>query len=517
MNVESSGALSLLAPAVAIMGALWTHRVVPALGAGIVAGALVASGGAPVAAMQSVAEHLRSAVFDFDHARITMFSIGVAIAVGLMGAYGGTADLVRSVERVARGPRGTMVASWLAGALVFFDDYANCMVVGATMGPLCDRHRVSRAKLAYIVDSTAAPVASIALVSTWIGYEVGLVSDALPADLGQTLASALPQGGDVGFAVFLGALPYRFYSLFTLVFVGAIAASGRDFGPMLAEERRCRAEPVPTPAHDLPRGGAWRGVLPVATLIAVTLGTLIWTGATALGDRLATARPFEVLGSGDSYGAMLTGSAAAVFVASVLGFATAKWTPRAWGRHVIGGARPVLDALLVLYCAWMLASVVQDTGAALYLQGLVGPLLPVWSLPTVVFLVAAVIAFATGTSFGTMSILIPLAVPLALQLAPQAPHILFASTGAVLAGACFGDHASPISDTTVLSAAGSRVDLVTHVNTQLPYALSTALIAVLTGYLPAGLGVSPAIALPVGAIACVLWVMALGTRVDQRP
>lgn len=517
--VAPDGGLSLAPAFVAILLALSVRRVELALGVGIVLGGLIAARGSPVDAGRRIVGYLLDAVgftsdgFAIDHVEISAFSVLVAATVAVMGASGGTRAVIRRVERFASGRRGTMVSAWLGGMVVFFDDYANCLVVGNAMGPLADRNGVSREKLAYIVDSTAAPIASLAIVSTWVGYEVGLIADQLPA------------GGPSGFSVFLSSVPYRFYSLFTLAFVGTIALSGRDFGPMWHAEAAAR--PKAAVVDGTEGASPLLAAVPVGLLVVGTLGWLVGDGWMQL-DAAARDGVRQVVGSGltgfvDGSAAVLGAANAyhAMFFGSVLAFTTAvaggvvagRLVPRAVPGVAAQGAREVTGALVVLFLAWSLSSAMGDTGASTALTGVLDGTLPAWALPTTTFVLAAATAFATGTSFGTMGILIPVAVPVALQLAPGDPAILHGTTAAVLAGACLGDHASPISDTTVLSAAGAGASLVGHVRTQAPYALTAGLLAVVLGYLPAGFGVPVGVCVVVGLVATVATVLAVGRPV----
>jgi Na+/H+ antiporter NhaC len=357
---------------------------------------------------------------------------------------------------------------------VFFDDYANCLVVGNAMGPLCDRFKISRAKLAYIVDSTAAPVASLALVSTWVGYEVGLIEEAL-----------IKAGSDTSaFALFVEALPYRFYSIFTLFFVGAVALTGRDYGPMLVAEAEARANPEDTEAAAAADRGTHFALaaVPVLTLVLLTFTLLVLDGRSKLGDAAAGAPLFKVLGEADPYLSMFLGGLAAFLVASAMSLGMKVLEPKPLADAAWSSAKAVVEALAVLYLAWVLGDAIEHAGAADFLASVLSGRMEPWMLPSAVFLLSAGTAFSTGTSFGTMAILIPLAVPLGVSMGgPDGGPILLGATAAVLAGSCLGDHASPISDTTVLSALGSGVDLVTHVRTQLPYAMTTGLISIFVG------------------------------------
>ena len=496
------GAVTLLAPVVAIGMALATRRVLWSLASGALVAGWVAAQGDVADGLGRVVGYVWEAVSSADNLTIATFTVVVAAMVAVMGASGATRLLIAGVERVARGPRGAMVASWLAGFVVFFDDYANCMVVGRSMGPVCDRYGVSRAKLAYIVDSTAAPVASLTLVSTWVGYEVGL--------LDQALATVGREGQ--GFELFLTALPYRFYGIFALILVGIIAISGRDFGPMLHAERAARSQAM---ASDSPEVVPWRRVFgaagPVLALVVVTFGLMVQTGLQAEGMVWGETPLFVILGEADVYNAMLAGSVVGWLLAVLQGFGARTLTGAAIASSTWEGLHTVGEALAVLFLAWSLGNAVGDTSAQAYLAAQLSGSFPAWLLPTVVFVLAGITAFSTGTSFGTMSILVPLAVPLAVELGGDSTAILSGTTAAVLAGACLGDHASPISDTTVLSAAGAQVDLVTHVRTQLPYALLAGSVAIVLGYLPSALGLHVAVCIALGVAALLAAVYTWGT------
>jgi Na+/H+ antiporter NhaC len=391
-----------------------------------------------------------------------------------------------------------------------------------------DRLKISREKLAYIVDSTAAPVASIALVSTWIGYEVSLIADSLE-EIGSSLEA---------YSVFLQSLPYNFYPILALVFGIAIAASGRDFGPMLRAERRARAgklladRAVPladfeggdlAPPENQPRRWYNAGA-PVIVVLLVTFAGLWYTGRISLledGDVAGTAPLLEigfrgigtVFGAGNSFHSLLWGSLAGCLAAIGLavGQRILSFTEGlgAW----IGGVKSMTMAFVILVLSWSIADVCSALDTSGFMVAALSDNVAPGLLPALVFLFASATAFATGTSWGTMGILIPLAVPTAYGLAQgagfdsgEAHAVLLGAVSAVLAGAIFGDHCSPISDTTVLSSMASGCDHVDHVRTQLPYALVVAGVAMLLGYLPAGFGVSPFICLLVGAAALAVTV-----------
>jgi Na+/H+ antiporter NhaC len=500
------GGLTLLPPLVAILCAMLTRRVVPSLGAAVLVGGVVVTQGDLLGAVPVVLAEVVAVITSVDNALITAFSLLVAATVGIMSRTGGTRALVAQVERMAKGRRGAMVSSWLAGAAVFFDDYANCLVVGSSMGPVCDRYGVSRAKLAYIVDATAAPLASVALVSTWVGYEVGLIASELQG-AGSSLAP---------FTLFVEALPYRFYCLLTLVFVGAVAITGRDYGPMAAEEARARPVRAEGEGHEGPVPPLYMGVLPVATLVLGVFALLFGHGLSNLGDDASGAALFEVLDAANPFLDMAGGALLAWLVAAGLGLTVAGTSARELATGSLSAMRAVAKALAVLYLAWTLGGLIKQTDAAPFVATMLQGTVPAELLPLLTFVLAGLTAFATGSSYFTMGALLPLVMPLALQIDPDGGAILLASMAAVLDGAVLGDHVSPISDTTILSSLGSGVDLVTHVRTQMPYALTAGVIAALLCTLPAGYGITPWLLVPLGAAACVGAVLVLGRPLQRE-
>ena len=493
--------LALLPPLVTIGLAIVTQRVRLSLSIGLGFGALLATQFDPLAAAMLMAGFLFHEALAANNILITTFSLLVAGMVAVIEHNGGTIALVRKAERVVRGPRSAMAASWLAGLFVFFDDYANCLMVGTTFRPLYDRHKLSHAKLAYIVDSTAAPVASFAVISTWIGYELGLLADAL---------AGVPLAGGL-LVFFMSTLPFRFYSIYSLAFVGAVALSGRDFGPMARLEQETRAALPAFEQRDTPEPAqsAWLAAGPILSLLLATLVCLYVDGRASAGAS-GPANPtlLSIMGAADAYRSMALGAGTALVVAIGLSLSSRTLPLPGALRASWQGMQRILGALVILYLAWGLGAALETIGTAHALTNLLTNSVTAWSLPTLTFLVAAVVSFATGSSFSTMAILIPLVVPLAVTLAAgtAGPPVL-ATVGAVLAGACFGDHISPISDTTILSATASGVEVITHVRTQLPYALTVGALSLCLGYLPAGFGVSPFILLPlgVGLGAALVW------------
>ena len=510
---------SLLPPLLAIGLALLFRDVILSLFLGVWLGAAMLSGGNVAAGfLRTVDTHMRGALVDSDHVSIILFSLLLGGMVAVMSRSGGTHGIVRLLEPLATTPRRAQLVTWAMGVLIFFDDYSNTLIVGNSMRPVTDRHRVSREKLSFLVDSTAAPVACIALVSTWIGYEVSLLGDALRAG-----------GSELNpFTVFLASIPYNFYPWLALA-AGLVAAlSGRDWGPMLAAERRAAAGEVlaasARPLADYENSGLapgedvplrwYNAALPVLAVVLVTLAGLWITGRRALeGDGVTDPGPASVIGASDPFTVLLWASLIGLCLAVGLAVFQEILTLRDATDAAVRGFKSMLMAVVVLTLAWSLGGVCADLETARFLVGSVGPWLPADLVPTAVFLVAAMVSFATGTSWGTMAILTPLAVPLVLTGAHSHlhHHLMAAVVGSILGGAVFGDHCSPISDTTIMSSMASGCDHVDHVRTQLPYALLAASAALLLGYLPEAFWDVPAwISLPVAAASVVAWFRWIG-------
>ncbi|MDH4124952.1 MAG: Na+/H+ antiporter NhaC family protein [Gammaproteobacteria bacterium] len=501
------GWISLMPAFLAIAVALALRNVVPALLLGLWLGATALQSFSPLGALQGLmntfAVYIVNALANPDHAAIIAFSMMIGGMVGIITRNGGMGSVVRKIVSRARTAIGGQVAVWLMGLMIFFDDYANTLVVGNTARPITDHLKISREKLAYIVDSTAAPVVCIALITTWIGYEVSLIDDALQ---GINELSGIP-----AYTIFLYSIPYSFYPILAVLFVLLVAVTGRDFGAMHAAEVRARqGQVVPTVGETMPalEGDsleakpnvplrAANAFVPILVLIAGLGISLYITGE---GDTIT-----DIIGSSDPYKAMMWASFAGALAAAGMSIGqrilSAHETVDAW----YGGARATLFGMIVLILAWSMSDITNDLNAKGYLISVLGDALPLVLVPTVVFLLASVTAFATGTSWGTMGILMPLVIPLSWAVMSVNGmtdltdlHILYSAVACTLAGAVWGDHCSPISDTTVLSSIASGCDHIEHVRTQMPYALLVGAVAILFGTVPGAYGVSPWISILLG-------------------
>ena len=512
------GWVSVVPPLLAIAIALLTKQVVPALFAGLWVGAASLAGFTPrgvfAGMLDSFQVYVLGAVTSAAHAQIILFSFMIGGMVGILIKNGGMQGVVNIIVRWATSPRRGQVTTAILGLVIFFDDYANTLVVGNTMRQVTDRLRISREKLAYIVDSTAAPVSCVALVTTWIGYEVGLIGTAVERIPGLDMSA---------YSIFLNSIPYSFYPLLTIFFVLTVANLGRDFGPMYDAEARARTTGQVL-AADADVDAAARGqadeltlkegrpvralnaILPIVVLIGAVLTGLYVTGS---GDELR-----DIIGSADSYAALMWGSLLGVVVAAALTLAQRILTMSEVVDAWYAGLKSMLFAMIILVLAWSLSGVSEQLHTAEYLVSVLGDSLHPGVVPALVFVLASATAFATGSSWATMGILLPLVLPLVwavLQAAEHgyAIHVLYSTVACVLAGAVLGDHCSPISDTTILSSMASGCDHVDHVRTQLPYALTVGTVATLFGSLPTGFDVPWWLCLPVAAAvlyAIVRWV-----------
>ena len=500
------GWVSITPPLVAILVALVLRSVIPAMMLGIWLGATAlrsfTPGGAFVGLLESFQVYVVRALSDPDHAAIILFSLMIGGMVGIITRNGGMAAIVLMIVSRAKTAVSGQVSVWLMGLMIFFDDYSNTLVVGNTARALTDHLKISREKLAYIVDSTAAPVVCLALITTWIGYEVGLIDASI-----RNIAGI----DDAAYTIFLRSIPYSFYPILAVLFVLAVAASGRDMGPMYQAEVRARGGQVsPVTEFDLPAMHGDRleskdgvdarprnALVPIVALIASLVAGLYVTGT---GESLT-----EIIGSADAYTAMLWASLLSAMVAAIMtvaqGILTTHETVDAW----FGGVRAMLFAMIILVLAWALSNITQELHTADYLVSVLADTLRPALVPATVFIISALTAFTTGTSWGTMGILMPLVIPLAWAVmqqhgltGPDDMHILYSAIACNLAGAVWGDHCSPISDTTVLSSMASGCDHIEHVRTQMPYAAIVGVVAVSLGTIPGGFGFPPLFSLLFG-------------------
>ncbi len=520
---------SVLPPVLAILLAIFFQHLFVSLGAAVLLGAFLAYGPLPwVALPRGFETFIWANLSSGFNLYILAFTLTLVGMVQIMSRSGAAHALVRVLFGATKSGRTTRLGIAIAGVFFFFDDYANSVVLGTTMRPVTDRWRISREKLAYLVDSTSAPVAGLALISTWIAYEVGLLND---------IAAHLNLGLD-GYTIFLLLLPLRFYCLTTLLFVVCNAVLSRDFGAMYRAEARAirdgkvlrdgaqlltsrTLEDVRPPADRLP---PWsHAVLPVVALVLAALGGMLWFGTGAIQAAGVSFSVFDPVVWRIAFGAVggsAAGSGQVLFLAALVGTSLALTLAvsqrflalsegiAAWTQ----GIALVWPAVIILILAWAMKTICADAlHTDLFLASMLDGRISLLYVPLVTFGLAAGIAFATGTSWGTMGIVLPLAVPLVYSLSNEqiAGPIVWLTAAAVLDGAIFGDHCSPISDTTILSATASSCDPLDHVWTQAPYAVTCTLLAGLAGYYGVawGLSVWTAYALLILGTLAVLFVV----------
>lgn len=525
---------SVLPPLIAIAVALALKEVVIALFSGVYLGALMLYQWNPFTAFaRTVDSVITPALANEDHVKIVIFSMLLGGMVGLISRSGGTLGIVERIKGIATTARRGQVAAWLMGILIFFDDYANCLIVGSTMRPITDRLRISREKLAYIVDSTAAPVASLFPISTWIGFEVGLIAAAFTQ-------LDLPFNA---YLAFIDSIPFRFYPIFALVLGFTIAISCRDMGPMLRAEKRASSTGLVIDERDValadynssalapPADAPHRAInalLPILTVIVTTIVGLYVSGSSSL-DR-ADYGPTsvwlrEVFSNASSLDVLLWSSLLSVIVAAVLPLAQRILSLRQVSEGMVEGFKSMLLAIIVLVLAWSIGEICGQLHTADFVVAFAERAISPHLLPVLIFILAAGISFATGTSWGTMAILMPLTIPIAHGLSLAAGHgpasdtyyvFMMGAISSVLAGSVWGDHCSPISDTTILSSMGAGSDHIAHVKTQLPYAFAIGILGMLLGDIPTAYGLSPWVSIVIGVIVIVAAVMLFGKRSDWR-
>ncbi|WP_372751188.1 Na+/H+ antiporter NhaC family protein [Labilibaculum sp.] len=530
--------LSILPPLIAILMALFFKEVYSALFIGLFSGTLIIYSYQEASlftaffkALFAISDtYLLQSLANSDHIAIILFSMLIGGMVNVITKNGGMQGIVNLLSKFAKSPRSGQFISWLLGILIFFDDYANTLIVGNTMRPVSDRLKISREKLAYIVDSTAAPVVSIAMITTWIGIELSYIQAAAT----QINIDESP------YSIFLNSLPTRFYSFFTLFFILMLILMKKDFGPMLKAEQKCRQSSSSTDVANKESESEelkdleieentptrwYNAGIPVLIVIFGTFAGLLYTGWNQdvwnnpnleFGTKLS-----HIIGNSNSYLALLWSSLSAVVVAIGLSVIQRILSLTKAVEALVSGFKTMLTAILILVLAWALADITKDMHTAEFISNLLiasnfSPLL----LPTFTFILSALIAFSTGSSWGTMAILYPLILPASWAVCHssgmndiESMNIFYITVSAILAGSVLGDHCSPISDTTILSSLASSCNHIEHVRTQLPYALTVGSVAIFAGLLPAAYGVSSWILIPLGFILLYLIIRFFGKEV----
>jgi len=536
-NSVRFGILTLLPPLVAIALAFITKETVLSLFIGVFVGEFMLCCNdlniisTAINAFLDLGSQVISCMADPWNAGIILQRLLIGGVIQLITKMGGAKALADAFAKRADTPRKAQLFTWVLGLCVFFDDYANSLIVGPIMRPVMDKLKVSREKLAFVVDATAAPVAGIAIISTWIGLEISLIAAGFQS-VGVTNVT--------GFGIFLQTIPYRFYNIFILLFIVISALTLYEFGPMKKAEQAARARKeneeiiVPeAPGFDevKPVEGIklsiWNAIIPIGTLIIGALIAFYWSGyTTILGGEdqalitLMKTAPlsfdgiFQALSQSDASVALFQAALLASIVAIVMAVGEQILSIEDAISEWIGGMKTIVITGVILLLAWSLGGVIGEVGTADYLVGVLSSTIPAWIVPALIFILGALISFATGTAYGTMSILMPLAIPLAWAVSTGDMNFTIVCTSGVLTGAIFGDYCSPISDTTILSSMGTSCNHIDHVQTQIYYAIFVACVAIFIGYIPAGLGIPWYICIPIGVVVMFIGLRILGEKVD---
>ncbi len=511
--MEHFGILGLLPPVLAIALALVTKDVIISLFIGILSGTLIVCGGNPFTAMMALTDRLADSLADGWNIRIFLFCALLGALVGMLSKTGAAFSFGEWAAKKLKTKKSSLLFTWFFGLIVFIDDYFNSLTIGAVMRPLTDKTNTSRAKLAYILDSTAAPVCIIAPVSSWVVYVMSVIKD----------SDGFSALGISEFNYFIRLIPYNFYALLTIFMVAVIVITGRDFGPMAKSERLAAEKGIffNESKYGLPAGkieeeiktGSTRpfdmlfpiisliffAVLffPVTTWISSIDGEIIKNFSEAV-KAISLSSAFN---DTDASAALMYSVIFTLAVTYIYYVARKLLTIRTAASAITDGIKSMVPALIILAMAWSIGSLIKGTpeegglGLSVFLsEAVVEGGFPIWLLPVVVFLISCLISFSTGTSWGTFAIMIPIVMPITIALAKSGNiageaalmNATFIPIGAVIGGAIFGDHSSPISDTTILSSTGAACPHLEHVSTQAPYAIFIALVS-LAGYLAAGI------------------------------
>ncbi len=494
------GILSLIPPFVAILLCFLTKRVLLSLFVGVFIGSLIIVSGNPFSAIEYSLDTLIGSMSDEWNARLLLFNLFMGSGVAFIWRLGGSKALANWSSTRIKTKKQAGLGAWFLGFIIFFNDGVNAAIVGNVFRDIFTAKKISREKLSYIVDSTAAPISTF-LISDWIAFQIGMI---------HTGITAAGIEGVSAFSAYLQSIPFNIYSILAVLMVGIIIISKKDFGPMFKAEHRATttgkvmrdgAIPLMDVSKELGEENDTKPMLitlflPILSLTVVTLAGFWITGSE--GRTI-----IEILERADPAKGLLWGSFAMMLTGVVIAFVYRLMTIKVVMETILDGMKLMLLACAILVLAWSLGSITLDMKLAEYLIKIIGDSINFGFLPVIIFILGAIISFATGTSWGTMTILTPIAIPLTYQMTNDV-SISVVMAGVVFSGAIFGDHCSPISDTTVLSSIFSGSDHMDHVNTQIPYAISVALVSGILFILWGFQKISPLILVLLGVISLIV-------------
>lgn len=492
------GWLSLLPPLIAIVLALITKEVLISLFIAVFLGGIILTGSLMGGFANALSTQLVGALTDSWNISILIFCLSIGGLIGIIDKNGGTHGMAQLLVKKSLNAKSAMLSTFFLGLAIFFDDYANSLIVGNTMKGITDHVGVSREKLAYIIDSTAAPVSSMAFISTWVGMEVGLIQSGISK-------LNLHMGA---YDVFFKSIPYRFYSVLALVFVLMVILLNRDFGPMLHAEKKAILNQKTSHALQLDEGKSshwFYAVLPILIVLVTTLLGLYYNGGGFSGIGLS-----EAFSNADASVVLLWAAFLGLITSGIQSLLGKTLTLKETSEAFVEGVQSMAVPAMILSLAWALGNVNEALGTANYMVAILGKNIAPFLIPLLMFIIPALVAFATGTSWGTNAIVMPIAIPLAYMSGGSS--LMVATIGAVLTGAVMGDHISPISDTTIMSSMASGCDHLSHVKTQMPYALFVAFVSIVFGFIPAGLGLSPILSILLSILALAAGLLYFGEK-----
>lgn len=533
--MEHFGLLAIIPPILVVVLAIWTKDVIISLFLGILSGTLIVAGGNPYLALINLTDVIADMLADGWNIRIILFCMMLGALVGMWNKTGAALAFGKWAGSRIKSRTGVLIFTWIFGILIFIDDYFNSLTIGACMRPVCDEKKISRAKLAYILDSTAAPVCILAPISSWV---ITVMS--------YTKASeGFDKLGINEFEYFIRTIPYNLYAIFAILMVAFVAFKGRDFGPMARSEARAMqdialfdekkfglvAGKMDSSCEDTSKAKWFDFVVPLVVLVASAVfffPMTTWMNAVdgesikTLAQSMSSMSLGEAFNNTDASMALFYAIMFTIVFSYIYFFIRRLLNISSSSEAIVDGLKSMVPAIVILSMAWSIGFIIKKApadggvGLAAYLsEVVVNGQFPLWLLPLMVYIISCIISFSTGTSWGTMAIMIPIAMPIAVALGQKAGYtgdalinVTLIPIASVMGGAVFGDHCSPISDTTILSSTGANCPHLEHVATQMPYAVFVAICTAL-GIIAAGITMSPIVGLITTGAAFVIGLILL--------
>lgn len=506
------GIISVLPPLIAITLAIITKDVLLSIVAAVYIGYLSANNYNPVAAFFAALDGAAETLGNPDNIMIVLIVVFLGGLVGLLVKSGGNHAFAKIMSRRIKTRKGAQMAAWLTSFCIFFDDYFNCLMLGPVMRPITDSKKVSREKLAYIIDSTSASMCTLTPISSWVAYIIGIMATAYTAmDIAGTPLT-----------LYLQSIPLNMYAIFAVLLIPIVVFFKLDFGPMAKAEKRAETlGQLKSPEEDSgsisigseyeqmaisEKGKVVDLAIPIVFLVIVTLGVMFWTGGLFDGASL-----METFQNADSISGLYYAAMSAIIIGMLFYKIRGSVKFKDSIGAVVTGMKSMVMVVVFMTCAWMLGGICEILGTGEYLVGIAEGAQIGFLIPLLIFAITCVTTFATGSGWGSIAIMVPIALPMAFSMNANMPAVL----AAILSGVVFGDHCSPICDTTIISSAGSQCNHLDHCKTQIPYAV-TAAVAAGAGFLISGFIANPAVPLLTGFAVFVVLLFVLGKYTNRR-